>query len=158
MALAAVQRVIFKVADNVGKIGSLALDVTTAGGDDPITNFAAFYALFNAISNGIIVGQIGQTADNAATGTAAAAAYDIRDKLAVEYVGSQNDHHTIEIGDPDPAIFATNSELVDPTNTAWLALKTAIQGNVKDKLGNAVRVIRAYRQRSRNLKSSQRFV
>lgn len=158
MALAAVQRVIMKVADNVGKIGSLALDVDTSGGDDPISDFTGFYALFNAISDGVITGQVGQTADNAPVGTAAEAAYDIRDKLAVEYVGSQNDHHTVYIGDPDPAIFQANSELVDPANTAWLALKTAIQGNVKDKLGNAVRVIRAYRQRSRNLKSSQRFV
>jgi hypothetical protein len=159
MADNVVQKVIWKLADNMGKIGSLALYVPLDTGTDPITVLAGGVSLFNAISDSIIVGQVSQTADDTSVGSAASNTYDIRDKLDVEYVGSQNDHHTVHIGDPDPAIFQTgNSELVDPTNTAWLALKSAIETNVKDKLGNAVKVIRGYRQRSRNLRASQRFL
>jgi len=83
MAVGAVQKVIMKVADNDGTIGSLALDVTTAASTDPITDFTAFYALFNAVSDSVIVRQIGQTADNTAVGSAATNPYDIRDKLQV---------------------------------------------------------------------------
>ena len=151
MALGVVQRCIFKVADNDGTIGSLALDVTASGGDNPLDNFAAFPALFNAVSDCVIVGQIGQTADNSAVGAAATNPYDIRDKLEVGYVGSQNDHHILEIGDLNPAILGTDKEHVDPANTLWQDLVTAIEGNVVDKLGNAVTVTYGKRTRSVNL-------
>jgi hypothetical protein len=151
MALAAVQKCIFKVADNDGTIGSLALDVTTSGSDDPLDNFTAFYALFNAVSECKIVGQIGQTADNAVVGASATNPYDIRDKLEVGYVGSQNDHHKLMVGDLDPAILGTDKEHVDPTNADWLDLVTAIEANVVDKLGNAVTVTYGKRVRSVNL-------
>jgi|SRR5579872_3178146 len=159
MADNAAQKVIFKIADNMGKIGSLSFFIPTNVGTDPLVTANPAIALLNDISDGIVVGQVSQTADDTAVGTAASNSYDIRDKLLVEYEGSQNNFGRIEVGDPDPAIFQTgNSELVDPTNANWLALKTAIETNVVDKLGTAVKVIRAYRQRSRHLKSTQRFI
>src|SRR6187455_187618 len=133
MALGVVQKVIFKVTDNDGTTGSLALDITASGGDNPLDSFAAFPALFNAVSDCVIVGQIGQTADNSAVGAAATNPYDIRDKLEVGYVGSQNDHHTLEIGDPNPAIFGADNEHVDPANALWQDLVTQLEANVVDK-------------------------
>lgn len=152
------QKAILKLADNMGKVGSLSLWVPTDVSTDPLSIIATGITALNALTNCIVVGQVSETANDVAVGSATSQAYDIRDKLDVEYVGSQNDHHTVHIGDVDASIFATGSELPDPTNTAWLALKSAINTNVKDKLGNAVTVIRGYRQRSRNLKSSQRFI
>jgi hypothetical protein len=152
------QKVIWKLADNMGKIGSLSFFIATDLSVDPLTTAATGIATFNTISDAVIVGQVSQTANDVASGTAASNSYDIRDKLLVECEGSQNEKVRIEIGDLDPAILQTGSELVDPTNAAWLALKTAITTNAKDKLGNALSVIRAYRQRSRHLKSGMRFI
>jgi hypothetical protein len=157
VALAAVQKVIYKLLDSAGKIGTMSFTVPTSGGSDPITTLASIVPLINAISDAIVTGQIGQTSDNGTVGTSAFAAYDIRDKLAVEYVGSQNDHHFLMVPDPNPAIFLAGKEIPDPTNASWIALQTAIVGNVKDKLGNAVTIVRAFRQRSRNLKTSLKF-
>ncbi len=151
MAAGVIQKCIFKVADNDGTIGSFSLDVATDAGSDPLTNFSAMYALFNAVSDTVVVGQIGQTADNTPLGTSATNPYDIRDKLEVGYVGSQNDHHVIEIGDPNPAIFGSDKEHVDPANPLWTDLKDSIEGNVVDKLGLGVRVTYGKRTRSRNL-------
>jgi len=151
MAAGVIQKCIFKTADNDGTIASFSLDVATDAGADPLTDFAPMYALFNAISDSVIVGQIGQTADNTPVGDSATNPYDIRDKLEVGYVGSQNDHHVIEIGDPNPAIFGADKEHVDPINALWTDLRDAIEANVVDKLGNAVRVTYGKRVRSRNL-------
>lgn len=158
MADNVVQKVIYKLADNMGKIGSLSFYITTSTSVDPLVTAAGAVTALNGISDAIVVGQISQTADDTNVDDQATNVYDIRDKLAVEYVGSQNDHHTVFIGDPDPAMFQANKELVDTTRTEWTDLVTAIETNVKDKLGNAVTVIRGYRQRSRNLKSTQRFL
>jgi hypothetical protein len=152
------QKVIYKVADNMGKIGSLAFYIPTSVGTDPLVTAAGAITLFNNISNCIVVGQVSQTADDTSSGAADTNSYDIRDKLDVEYVGTQNDKHVAHIGDPDPAIFLAGSELPDPASVPWMTLKSAIEANVKDKLGNAVKVIRGYRQRSRNLKGTQRFL
>jgi len=151
MAVGVIQKAIFKVADNDGTIGSFSLDIATDAGSDPLDSFSAMYALFNAVSDAKIVGQIGQTADNEEVSALDTNVYDIRDKLEVGYVGSQNDHHKLEIGDLDPAILGADKEHVDPTNTEWMALVTAIEGNVVDKTGAAVRVTYGKRTRSRNL-------
>lgn len=153
----AVQRVVFKVMDNMLKVGSLALTITTDASTDPLSAFSTFPALFNAVSNAVIVGQVGETAAGTDGSSAASNTYSARDKLAIEYVDSQNGKHFMHIPDPDPAIFLENNEQVDPANDAWIAAKTQIEANVKDKLGHAVKVIRAFRTRSTKLKSSQRF-
>jgi hypothetical protein len=155
---AVVQRVIFQVTDNMGKTGHLALTIPTDSSTDPIETFSGFATVFNAVSDAIITGRVGETAAGADTSSAASNSYDARDKLAVEYVDSQNNKHLMHIPDPDPAIFLENNEQVDPANSLWLAAKSAIEGNVKDKLGNAVKVVRGFRTRSRRLKGDLRFL
>lgn len=152
MALAAIQRVIVEVTDVAGDSGVMALDIDMNAAADPTLAFATFPAVFNAVSDAVITGMVGQTADNGTVGTALTSPFDIRDKLSVEYVGSQNDHHFVEIGDPNPAIFLADGETVNPANALWIDLKAKIETNVKDKLGNAVTVIKGFRNRSRNLK------
>jgi hypothetical protein len=153
MTLGEVQRVIFKTADDDGTIGSFSLDVQADGGTNPIEAFdSTFIGYFNAVSAGKIVGRIGQTADNSVVGESDNSPYDIRDKLEVGYVGSQNDHHKIEIGDPSDDIWQADMEHVNPTNGLWTALVTAIEANVKDKLGHPVTVTYGKRTRSRNLR------
>jgi hypothetical protein len=158
MADQVTQKVIFRMVDAAGKEGTTSVQITTNAGSDPITSVTGYVALLNAASNAKVVGEVGQTANNQGVGLASTNVYDIRDKLAVEYVGSQNDHHVIHIGDLDPAVLdPTDKETVDPTNGDWLGVKSAIEANVKDKTGGSVTVIRGYRSRSRGIKTSLRF-
>ncbi len=153
MALAVTQRVIFTMVDAKGTEGGTSLNIEMDAGTDPTTSAAAYIALLNAASNCKVKSVVGQTGDNEDKGTKEANDYNVRDKLSVEYVGSQNDHHIMTVGDLQPAILdPTNFENVDPTNSLWLALKGAIQTNMVDKIGESVKVIRGFRTRSRNLR------
>jgi hypothetical protein len=158
MADQVTQKVILRLADTQGKTGTTSYRIATDGATNPATTAAAYYAVLTPLTSCAIVGAVGQTANNVPVGSADTNAYNVRDKLAVEYVGSQNDHHVCHIPDPNPAVFmSTNFKDVDPTNSLWLDVVSAIETNVKDKLGNSVTVIRGYRQMSRNLKGSLRF-
>jgi hypothetical protein len=158
MADQVVQKVIIRMADITGKTGTSSVQIPTDAGSDPIPSVAGYVTVLEAISNAKVVGQVGQTADNDEVGTVDANVYDVRDKLTVEYVGSQNDHHLMTVGDLDPAILdATNKETVDETNGDWLVLKGAIEANVIDKSGGGVTVIRGFRTRSQKLKTTMKF-
>lgn len=159
MALLATQKAIFKMIDNAGKVGTTAVHVTMSSGTDPITGLSALVAALNGASASQVTKGIGQTASSLSIGTEVDDGdYTIRDKVIAEYVGSQNDYHKLAVPMPLEGIFLSdNPEVPDPTGP-WSDFKTAIQTNVKDKLGNAVKVIRGYRQRSRHLKTSLRFV
>ena len=158
MALALTQKVIFTMRDVGGKTGTTSLRTPMAAGDDPITTLAGYVTALNAASKCKVVSEVGQTADNGIIGTEAENNYDVRDKLAIEYVDQQNAHHVIHVADPDPAIFdPDNFELVDELSGDWDDAKTAIETNVVGKDGQNVKVIRGYRDRSRNLRSSMKF-
>lgn len=152
------QKCILRMVDAAGKEGTVSINVTTDASSDPTAGLGTLVSALNGASNAQVVAIVGQTANNDGAGEVDTNVYDVRDKLAVEYVGSQNDHHTITIGDLDPAILsATNMETVDPTNDNWLALKSAIEANIVDRAGFTVTVIRGYRTRSKNLKTTLRF-
>jgi hypothetical protein len=158
MADQVTQKVVLRLADSQGKTGTTSYRIATDSSANPATGAAAYYDVLSPITSCTLMGVVGQTADNTEVGDVATNAYNVRDKLIVEYVGSQNDHHVCSIGDLNPAILmTTNYKDVDPTNSLWTDLVTAIEANVKDKLGNAVDVVRGYRQMSRNLKSSLKF-
>jgi hypothetical protein len=158
MADQVTQKVIFRMVDASGKEGTTSVQISTNAGTDPTGAVVAYTGLLNSASNAKVVGLVGQTANNEGEGSDDANVYDVRDKLAVEFVGSQNDHHTIHIGDLNPACLNTSDmETVDPTNGLWLDVKTAIEGNIVDKSGGSVKVIRGYRTRSGHLKSTMRF-
>jgi hypothetical protein len=157
MADALTQKVHFRFVDNVGKTGTSGLWFPLDTTQDA-ESYATQALAFQACSNCNLFDTLVDYANNGDVGSASSNAYDVRDKLAVEYVDSQNGMHTIHVPDPSPSIFqSSNMELVDPTNTDWLAAVTAIEANVVDKAGNSVVVLRGYRTRSRKLKTSMRF-
>ena len=158
MPVALTQKVIFTMRDVGGKTGTTSLRCTTSAGDDPIATLAGYVDVLNGVSHCAVISEVGQTADNEEIGEAETSYYDCRDKLAIEYVDGQNAHHVIHVADPDPDIFdPANFELVNPTDGLWLAAKSAIESNVVGKDGESVTVIRGYRDRSRNLRSSMKY-
>jgi len=158
MGLALTQKVIFTMRDVGGKLGTTSLRCDMSGGTDPISTLTAYVSLLNGVSNCKVISEVGQTANQEDIGESEDNNYDARDKLAIEYVDSQNGHHVMHVADPDPSIFdSTNFEIVDPTDALWLAAVSAIEGNVVGKDGLGVTVIRGYRDRSRNLKTTMKY-
>ncbi len=153
MALAATQKVIFSMVDAGTKEGTTSLNITMDAGSDPTATVAAYVDLLNSASSCKVKSVVGQTAANGNVGTSETNEYNVRDKLAVEWLGSQNDHHIMMVGDLDPEILdATNMDRVDPTNANWLTFKGVLESNMVDKLGASIKVIRGFRARSRNLR------
>jgi hypothetical protein len=159
MALAATQKVIMRLVDIQGKTGTTSFRITTAGSVNPATAGAAYTTSLLGISDCGLAGVVGQTSDNTPEGTLTTNDYNCADKLAVEYVGSQNDHHILHFPDPLPTNFTAGSSYKDGDPAALASFKTAIEANVVDKLGNPVTVVRMYRQMSRRLKpNSRKFI
>jgi hypothetical protein len=152
------QKANITIIDIAGKKGSTSLHIP-ASTADPASYLADFFTALDSCISGQIVKVVSDFAANGVVGTATPdQAYDARDKLAVEIMGSQNDLHTQTYGSPlETCFLASNMEVADPSGP-YGTLKTAILTNYKDKLGHPVTIKRAYRRRSRKLKTSIRFV
>jgi hypothetical protein len=157
MALALAQKVILRMIDPAGKSGTTAVWVPMDGTANPADAVADYIPLVEACSAAVVTGVVGRTGANTAIGIAATNSYDIRDKAVFELLSSQNTIQRIAVGDLATAVVASDGETIITSTGVGAALVTALVGNVVDKAGNAVTFLRAYRQRSRNLKSSMRY-
>ena len=157
MSLGATQKVIVRLVDTQGKTGTTSFRITADGSTDPSSALAGYLTPLRGITDCAVLDGVGQTSDGTPDGTAVTNPYNNRDKLRVILQGINNDRHVIDCPDPDPTIFdPTDYKKVDPTSSVWTALKGILDGNMVDRLGNALVVVRAFRQMSRHLKSSRR--
>jgi hypothetical protein len=156
----ACQKIIVHLQDDAGKKGTCSFHIPTVNTQNPVTAAAVTTLITDLIActDAVVVDVEGVTYEDSQLTEPVENAYDCRDKLTVEYVDSQNGHHLMHIPDVLDSLIQAGSDYVDQSQTPWLDLVTALEGNVKDKLGQAITVLNGWRTRSRGLKRGKRLV
>lgn len=153
------QEVILTWQDSTGKKAKTKLRIPTVGADPPALSTAAstLVADLIACSDAVVTDVRGVTIEANVLTDAVSSVRNARDKLIIEYADSYGGLHRMALPAPLSTFFLAASDIVNTSASIYTSLVTALEGNVKDKLGVAIVVISAWAERSRHLKKGQRL-